>query len=77
METILNKLREQAEKNDGHMKTVRLKVQFQKPSLDWDPILKERGRFWIGVKVRGITSHHAEELTEEIDKAGIRAIAFN
>ena len=28
-------------------------------------------------KARGITSHHAEELTEEIDEARISAIAFD
>ena len=36
-----------------------------------------RSRARIGAKARGITSPHAEELTEEIDEAGISAIAFD
>ena len=36
-----------------------------------------RSRAQIGAKARGITSPHAEELTEEIDEAGISAIAFD
>ena len=60
--------------------------------LDWESILKERGGFW-GKTVRKISTEelvlivspdwskwrtdHAEEITEEIDEAGISAIAFD
>ena len=46
METILKKVREQSTM-DGQMKTAGdIKGSVPEISLDWEPIMKERGGFW-------------------------------
>ena len=46
MVTILKKFREQSEKDDQMKTAGEITVSVPETSLDWEPILKERGRFW-------------------------------
>ena len=46
METILKALRGQSKKDDQRKRAVEIIGSIPETSLDWDPILKERGGFW-------------------------------
>ena len=46
METILKKLREQFKKDDQMKTAGEITHSVPGRSLDWEPILKERGGFW-------------------------------
>ena len=73
MELHFRKLREQSKTVDQMKTAGEILGSVPETSLVWDPIMKERGGFWvkiwcrsrapIGAKARGITSPHAEELT--------------